>query len=183
MAFRKADLDRIGGFEVLLDLLADDYELGARMCESGKRVYLADVIVETYLPAYGWRDFCRHQLRWARSIRDSRPWGYLGLAITYAIPWAMLGVVFAGGAAWAWALLAVALLSRWAVAFAVGVSVLSDHQVRRFWWLIPVRDCLALVLWAAAYAGRTVYWRGDKFILKNGRLTRVSQQKRNSSNL
>lgn len=173
MALRKHDLEGIGGFDSIVDYLADDYELGARIAGSGKRVQIADTVVETFLPAYSWRDFARHQLRWARGIRDSRPWGYLGLALTHALPWAVLTVLLARGTGWAWILLGTALAVRLAVAFAVGESVLCDKQVRKLWWLIPLRDCLALILWAAAYTGRTVHWRGDRFLLKKGKLERA----------
>ena len=173
MALRKHDLEGIGGFDTIVDYLADDYELGARIAASGKRVHIADPVVETFLPAYSWRDFARHQLRWARGIRDSRPWGYMGLALTHALPWAVLTVLLARGTWWAWILLGIALTVRLTAAFVVGESVLGDKQVRKLWWLIPLRDCLALILWAAAYAGRTVYWRGDRFLLKKGKLERA----------
>jgi ceramide glucosyltransferase len=174
LAFRKGDLERVGGFEALVDYLADDYELGARIAENGKRVQIADIVVATFLPAYSWREFVRHQLRWARGIRDSRPLGYLGLAATYGVPWAALAMALAWGAGWAWGLLAITLAARLSMAFVVGESILGDRQVRQLWWLIPIRDCIALVLWAAAYAGRIVHWRGDQFVLRRGKLTRVA---------
>lgn len=174
LAFRKRDLERVGGFQALADYLADDYELGARISATGKRVDIADTVVDTLLPGYSWREFLRHQLRWARGIRDSRPWGYLGLAVTYGVPWAALAVALARGVWWAWVLLAATLAARLSMAFVVGESVLGDRQVRYLWWLIPVRDCLGLALWAAAYAGRRVHWRGDQFVLKKGKLTRAA---------
>jgi ceramide glucosyltransferase len=174
LAFRKVDLERAGGFEALADYLADDYELGARISRTGKRLQIADTVVDTFLPRYSWREFLRHQLRWARGIRDRRPWGYLGLALTHGMPWAALAVLLARGAWWAWVLMAATLTARLCMAFIVGQSVLGDGQVRYLWWLIPVRDCIGLALWAAAYAGRTVHWRGDQFVLKNGKLTRVA---------
>ena len=173
MALRKHDLEGIGGFDTIVDYLADDYELGARIARGGKRVQIADTVVETFLPAYSWRDFAKHQLRWARGIRDSRPWGYMGLALTHAVPWAVLTALFARGMWWAWILLGIASAVRLTAAFMVGETVLGDKQVRKLWWLIPLRDCLALILWAAAYAGRTVYWRGDRFLLKKGKLERA----------
>ncbi|MGD0052666.1 MAG: hypothetical protein ABSD03_12760, partial [Vulcanimicrobiaceae bacterium] len=29
-------------------------------------------------------------------------------------------------------------------------------------WLVPLRDALGLAVWAAAYAGRGVRWRGER---------------------
>ncbi len=173
LAFYKSNLERIGGFEPLLDYLADDYELGARISQTGKRVAIADTVVDTFLPRYSWRQFVQHQLRWSRAICSSRPWGYLGMAATYGVPWALLAVAFSRGASWTWALLAAVLAARLSVAFAVGESALQDPQMRKLWWLIPLRDCLALILWATAYVGNTVHWRGDQFVLKKGKLVRV----------
>lgn len=170
LAFHKNELEKIGGFEGLADFLADDYEIGARIAQQGKRVALAEPVVETFLPEYSWRGFLDHQLRWARGIRDSRPGGYLGLLATFPTPWALLSVLFARGSAWAWALLALALAVRFYVAMVVGGKVLGDGQVEKFLWLVPVRDCIAFVLWIAAYGGDTVRWRGSEFVLKNGKI-------------
>jgi len=170
LALHKNELKEIGGFEGLADFLADDYEIGARIAQQGKRVALAESVVETLLPEYSWRGFLDHQLRWARGIRDSRPGGYLGLLATFPIPWALLSVLFAQGSAWAWALLALALAVRFYVAIVVGGKVLGDGQVGKFLWLVPVCDCIAFVLWSAAYGGDTVRWRGSEFVLKNGKI-------------
>ncbi|MFZ0807663.1 MAG: glycosyltransferase, partial [Candidatus Sulfotelmatobacter sp.] len=69
LAFRRTDLSRIGGFESILDFLADDYELGKRIADLGLKVQLSGVVVETHLPAYSMHGFLSHQLRWARGVR------------------------------------------------------------------------------------------------------------------
>ena len=73
LAFRKRELDAIGGFEAIVDYLGDDYELGRCIAEKNLRVELSSAVVETHLPAYGFGGFFAHQLRWARTIRASRP--------------------------------------------------------------------------------------------------------------
>jgi ceramide glucosyltransferase len=78
LAFRRQDLQSIGGFEVLADFLADDYQLGHRLTSHGAHGELAHSVVETVLPAYSLGAYLSHQLRWARTIRDSRRWGYAG---------------------------------------------------------------------------------------------------------
>src|SRR5580700_9519700 len=87
LAFRRRDLQAIGGFEAFSDYLADDYQIGIRIAELGLNVKLSDVVVETFLPHYTLRDFAEHQLRWARTVRDSRFWGYVGLGLTFGLPW------------------------------------------------------------------------------------------------
>jgi ceramide glucosyltransferase len=171
LAFRRRDLDAIGGFEVLLDYLADDYELGRRIASTGKKVELSAATVTTFLPAYTLRQFFRHQLRWSRTIRDARRWGYVGLFFTFGLPWALLTLLAARGAEWAWALLATAVAVRLAVGFVAAIVVLNDDEFFRYILLLPLRDLIAPVIWAASFMGNRVHWRGDVFDLKDGRLT------------
>lgn len=171
LAFRRDDLAAIGGFESIVDHLADDYELGRRIADRGLKVQLSEVVVETFLPAYSMGDFVRHQLRWARSVRDSRRWGYVGLVLTFGILWAALTLALAGGAGWAWWLLVAAWLLRGAVAVVVGRLALRDRQAIRWLALLPLRDAVALGVWAMSFAGHTVDWRGHSFTLKDGKLT------------
>ena len=175
LATRREALDRSGGFAPLLESLADDYELGARIAAAGYRVELSGEVVETTVPAYTWRGFALHQLRWARSTRDSRRWGYLGLGVTYCVPWALLTVVASGLALWSLTLLSVVLLARITLALAVGVGVLRDGQVLRDIGLVPLRDCWGLLLWLWSYAGDTVVWRGERFRLRGGRLEPITE--------
>ncbi len=174
LAFRRSDLASIGGFEAIANFLADDYELGHRIAQLGRTVTLSHSIVETHLPSYDVREFWRHQLRWARTIRDSRPWGYLGLVFTFGIPWSLAALVISPGAPWAWTLLAVSLFLRAAAAISVGTLCLQDSEVLPWLWLLPIRDCFALIVWVASFTGRTILWRGESFALKNGKLTRTS---------
>jgi ceramide glucosyltransferase len=176
LCFRRADLLSIGGFEGFADYLADDYELGCRLSGRGLTVQLSPVIVDTFLPHYTFTEFIVHQLRWARTIRDARSAGYLGLILTFGIPWALLAFVASNAAPWSWGLLAVTFAARLWLALIVGLAVLKDHHLRRFLWLLPVRDLIAVVTWFASLFGHSIRWGGEKFELKDGRLLR-SQQK------
>lgn len=173
MAVRREALAAIGGFEALVDYLADDYELGARVASAGYDVVLSDSVVESHLPDYRFGEFIAHQLRWGRTVRDSRPWGYRLMFLTFALPWAVLTVVAARGAPWSWGLLAAALIMRYAVAYAVGARLLGDPLIARAWWLLPLRDLLAPVLWFASLFGRNITWRGERFIITDRKLQRV----------
>jgi len=174
LAFRRSDLERIGGFRAVVDYLADDYELGRRIAGLGLQVQLSDVVVETHLPAYDLNGFLAHQLRWARGVRDARSAGYFGLILTYGMLWALLTVIAAGAAPWSWLVFAVTLLLRFTVALATGRFVLQDRNLVKNLWLFPIRDLIAVAVWIASFAGHTVTWRGDRFELKKGRLTRIS---------
>lgn len=170
LAISRKALEGIGGLRPLVDYLADDFELGSRTSSAGYEVVLADVVVETHLPAYSFVGFFEHQLRWARSTRDSRPMGYVGLLLTFGLPWAIIAVALSAGAWWSWVVLAGALLLRVAVAVQVGLGVVHDRAVWRHLWLLPLRDLVAFWVWFASFADNKVHWRGDIFILEKGRI-------------
>jgi len=172
LAFRRADLASIGGFESFVDYLADDYELGRRMAATGKRIELSSAAVTTFLPAYTLGQFWQHQLRWSRTIRDARPWGYVGLLFTFGVPWALFLLIASWGAPWAWALFALTFATRLAVGLITATRVLRDRQLLRNIFWLPLRDLIAPIIWAAGLVGNRVHWRGDDFYLKDGRLSK-----------
>jgi ceramide glucosyltransferase len=174
LAVSRQALDRIGGLAPLVDYLADDYELGARIAAAGYSVELSSEVVETWVPPYDAAGFFQHQLRWSRSTRDSRRWGYAGLVFTFGLPWAFLNLIATGLSLESIALFVLALLVRVALALAVGVGILRDTQVLRDLLLLLPRDLIALFLWVWSFAGDTVTWRGERFLLKRGKLTRIS---------
>jgi ceramide glucosyltransferase len=181
LAFRRSDLRAIGGFESFADYLADDYELGRRIAGIGLRVELSKEIVETFLPAYSFAEFLRHQLRWARTIRASRFWGFLGLIFTFALPWAVLAILASRGSARAWELFGAACCVRLFAAAVVGRAVLDDRHILSQLWLIPLRDFIAPAVWVASFAGGNIVWRGDRFQLKDGRLVTLSHKRTHSA--
>jgi ceramide glucosyltransferase len=174
LAFSQEALTAIGGLAPLVDYLADDYEAGARVYAAGYDVALSREVVETFVPAYKFEDFLAHQIRWSRSTRDSRKWGYAGLVFTFGLPWAFLSMIAWGFSLPSLALFVLVLVARTALALSVGVGILGDQQVLRDWWLLLPRDLIALGLWAWSFAGDTVVWRGYRFVLKNGKLSRVA---------
>jgi ceramide glucosyltransferase len=174
LAVRRESLQKAGGLEGLVDQLADDYEMGARISNAGYRVVLSAAVVETAVPAYNWHGYIDHQLRWLRTVRDARPGGYAGLVVTYGFAWALINVIASGLSPLSLWLLALSLFLRFGLAMTVGAEVLSDHQALPSLWLLPLRDMLAIGLWAAGFAGNTIVWRGERFVVKGGKLFKAS---------
>lgn len=154
LVFRRAELDRIGGFATLAPYLADDYQLARHITHLGQRAYMSRVVVDTALGDDTWSGVWAHQVRWARTIRVSRGDGYLGLPVTHAGLWALLAL--AAG----YPLLALAaVLMRWLSAALAGVFVLRSPLALAAFWLAPVWDCWAFAVWLAGLTGNTVQWR------------------------
>lgn len=168
---RKEVMARYGGFLAIADNLADDYLMGYLAAEAGYEVTLSPCIVEHILPDYGFSDFMNHQLRWARGTKFSRPAGYLGLLLTHTTVLSLLLVLLFPFSRLGWGTAALGLLLRLGAAWYIGVSGMKDFRLKRYFHLLPIRDCLSFVIWIVSFTGDTIHWRGDKFrIVAGGKL-------------
>ncbi len=171
MVFRAEALRQIGGFESISAYLADDYQLGRAISGLGQRVVFAPVVVETDLGAETWTQTWRHQLRWSRTIRVSRPGGYYGYVVTQATFWSL--VAFAGGQ---WRAGALAMALRMIAGVAAGTGILKDPKTIRSFWMIPLRDLFGFAVWLVGGFGRHVDWRGARLRLdRSGRICEKAQ--------
>ena len=166
----KSWLAKIGGYEALANLLADDYEIGNRAHQAGAKVLLSREPVWTMYPAQTARGFWEHQVRWARTIRLVRPASFLGLLFTHGLPLALLAAAVAPAAWIGAAYLLAYLVLRLAMAWLVGVWGLQDAVLRRKLWLVPLRDLLHFAVWLAAFTSHRIKWGGLEFELRDGRM-------------
>lgn len=173
MSLPASMLRQIGGFASLADYLADDYELGRSVARAGGRIELTGTVVDCREAPAGWGEVWRHQLRWARTIRICRPGPYFFSILNNATLWPLLWLLAARDKAAALFFL-VALLFRIASA---------THQQRRLtqswrhwvWcWMPPVKDLLDALIWAAAFGGNRVEWRGEEYqVLTGGKMLKI----------
>jgi ceramide glucosyltransferase len=156
---RRNVLAALGGIERVKDYLAEDYMLGRIASELGFEVRLSSYVVEHRIGSEHMRVNFAHRLRWARSTRRSRPWGYLGQFFTYSLPVGMLAI-------WAspesWPLLSITVVLRAFSAIAVSEGILG---VEVPWFLLPVQDTVAFLFWIAGFFGKSIQWRGQRYTL------------------
>jgi ceramide glucosyltransferase len=161
MAVRRSVLEAIGGIAALEPHLADDYMLGALVSASGHRVALSRYVVRNIIAESSVPALLQHELRWARTIRSVQTAGYALSFVTFPLPFALMLVVLAASSAGAWVTLGLVLALRAAMYYtsrvALGVRALPPV------WLLPLRDCLGLGVWAAGLFGTTVTWKSKKF--------------------
>jgi len=167
IAARRETLERIGGFDAVKDYLAEDFVMGKLAAERGDGVILSSYVIEHRIGAQRLGANMKHRLRWNRSTRRSRPWGYLGQVFTNPVPLALL--MWMTEPAW-WPLAAAAVACRAAAAWAAAELALRDRLTRRFWWLLPLQDVVALLTWIGGFFGNTILWRGRRYnLLPDGR--------------
>jgi ceramide glucosyltransferase len=158
MALTRQALYASGGFAPLADFLADDYQLGYRVAQTGLQVKILPYVVETNNPEMSLAAYLAHQLRWARTYRVCRPGGYLAYGITHALVYSLVILAATGLAPWAWGLVAATLTLRGVVAGFSGRLCLKGDLP---WWafgLLPLKDLLSFGLWLASFTGSRVSW-------------------------
>jgi ceramide glucosyltransferase len=171
VATTKKWLGKIGGYEALANVLADDYEIGNRMAKVGGQVMMSREVVETMYPAQTLGKFWDHQMRWARTVRLCRPASYVGLLFTHALPFAIAGAIASRSAAGALLFMAAYVVLRLAEAQTVGVWGLRDEAARRKWWILPLRDLLQFAVWVGSFLSDRIVWGDAEFKLsKNGEM-------------
>jgi len=173
MALPMSRLRQIGGFAHLADYLADDYELGRSVVQAGGRIDFSNIVVDCREAPAGWGDVRTHQLRWARTIRVCRPVSYFFSVLANPSLWPLLWLAAARtpGAA---IFCAMALLFRVGSAAWLQRRLTQENDHLLLAWLAPVKDLLEAVVWAAAFSGDTVEWRGEPYkVLTGGKLVRA----------
>jgi len=174
MATTKERLAEIGGFEAMVDLHSDDYELGRRIAARGYRIELLPEPVWMAFPSLTLGAYLRHELRWAIGIRNIRPGGHFGMLFTHGLPWAIAAAWAAPFTVIGAAFIGAYFVLRFAMAWAVGVWGLRDPVLRRRIWLLPVRDLLSFFVWLASFGMNRIEWRGSFFTLEKGRMIPVA---------
>jgi len=173
IATTKEWLGRIGGFEVIADALADDYEVGQRIAEAGGEVVLSREAVWTMYPAQTLDSFWNHQVRWARTVRLCRPLSYVGLLLTQGLPWAVLTAMVAPVKWIAGVYLVAYLILRFAMAWTVGIWGVRDEVLRRKVWLVPLRDAIHFVVWLASFGSNQIRWGNVEYVIRKGRMVPI----------
>jgi ceramide glucosyltransferase len=175
VATTKQWLRKIGGYEALVNVLADDYEIGNRVAKAGGDVTVSREVVATMYPEMCFRAFWEHQARWARTVRLCRPASYVGLLFTHGLPWAVAGAAASGSAVGTVDFLGAYLVLRLVLGWTVGVWGLRDETTKRRLWLVPLRDATHFAVWLWSFFSSRIIWGGSEFRLKkNGEMVAMN---------
>ncbi len=171
MAFRRADLGRIGGFEHLSRFLDEDQVCGEEMVRLDRRTDVTSNPIDNVLGFVAPSQFVRRHLRWALIRRQFSGAAYAGEILLNPIALAVLGLL--GGSAG----LAHGLVLGAAIGTKASLDASAERSlgIRRPWWsylaLVPAKDLLLAVVFPVPFLRSTVSWRGSSF--RVGRRTRL----------
>ena len=139
----------------------------------GYEVVLSEHVIDHVVLNLAFAASIKHQVRWMKSTRFSRPKGHFGTSLTFALPFGLI----AGFAAWCMhrpylglALVAYSIVARAVMAAVIGAGVVEDRNLLRTTLLLLLRDLLGFFFWAASYTSSRVLWRGQVYRLTEGGL-------------
>lgn len=168
MAVRRECVEQMGGFGIMGQYCADDFILGDRIAAQGLTVVLSGYVIDHIVLNASFVNSVKHQVRWMKSTRMSRPKGHFGTALTFGTPFGLLALAGASMLGMPWfgaAMLAFSVAGRMLQAWTIGRFVVQERELWRICLLFPARDLMGFFFWAMSYGSRRIVWRGELFEL------------------
>ena len=168
MLMKKRDIEAIGGLEAVKDVLAEDYMIGKKMAELGRKVVLSGFRVQTVNHYWGPGKFLARHTRWGKlrwKIGGARYILELVLNPVFmsAVP-LLLSTLHGGPSKRTLALALSACIIKIAGDFGIGETLGSE--IHPFSYLAaPLKDLLIGLAWFAPMASNTVSWRGNRYLI------------------
>jgi ceramide glucosyltransferase len=162
MLLRRADLERIGGFDRLGRFLAEDQVCGEEIDAIGLEVVVCPRPVDNVLGQLSVRSFAGRHLRWARIRRRIHPLAYAGEILTNPVPPALALLAMTPGYLSVFVAAAtVALLS--ATAFEAERALGVRRRALIYPPLEVLRGLTVAALWPVPFVSSSVAWRGTRY--------------------
>jgi ceramide glucosyltransferase len=178
MAARRESVAAIGGFEATAEYCADDFVLGNWIAAKGYEVVLSGHAIDHMVLYAGFVDSIKHQVRWMKSTRFSRPKGHFGTSLAFGVPFgivAFAGALLLGMPVLGWSLLVGSVLGRSLQAWVVGKFVVRKRRTWPTMILFPIRDLMGMLFWALSYTSNRILWRGEMYeLVEDGRMRKVT---------
>jgi ceramide glucosyltransferase len=164
-------LETLGGMEIFLDYLADDYQIGHRIHEKGFEILLSHDLIDQVSRTRTFKQYFLQQLRAGITQRVCRPLGYLGSVLTHQVSLALLLLLVEGFSFFSWVLLVAVCGIRIVTAGLLNRTTIRNRELNRVLWLIPFNDLMNTLIWLLSLFTDTVRWKERKFrVFKGGKM-------------
>ncbi len=175
MLMRKRDLEAIGGFEAVKNVLAEDFIIGREIHRAGKRVVVSGHLINNVNQYWGLSRFLNRHTRWAKLRWKIGGIRYVSEILTNAVFISCIPLLVAGPstATLALALVAAAIKAAGDRSLGTRTGAVMHASV---YLLAPLKDILIGLLWFVPLLSDTVVWRGNRYrIDRDSRLSPVPE--------
>jgi len=172
----KEVLASLGGIDILLDYLADDYQMGYRVRDKGYDIHLYPGFIDQVSVTMRFKQYFFQQLRAGITQRVCRPLGYFGSVITHPVSLALLLFVVDKFSARALAIFISVCCIRILINGFLNRTTILNRELSRYLWLVPFNDLMNTFIWMLSFLTDTVYWKERKFrVLKGGKMVELCE--------
>ncbi|NWF75036.1 MAG: glycosyltransferase [Nitrospirae bacterium] len=164
MLMRKRDLESIGGFEGVKDVLAEDYIIGKKIHKMGRKVILSKHVIKNVNEYWGIRKFLNRHTRWGKLRWKIGGIKYFSELIGNPVFISCIPLLL-------WEPTKVTLSLAFSASF---LKIAGDYYTGKilktdmksiFYFLSPIKDLIIGLVWFIPIISNTVVWRGNRYII------------------
>ena len=176
MLMKKSDLEEIGGFEAVKDVLAEDYVIGKKMQKRGKKVILSNHLINNVNEYWGLKKFINRHTRWGKLRWKLGGAKYFSELLGNPVFLSCLPLIFCEATTAVLAFAIIVSLIKIIGDFYIGRIINADLNPI-FYTLSPLKDLIIGIFWFIPLFSNKIVWRGNKYII--GKDTILTEYKNN----
>jgi ceramide glucosyltransferase len=163
MLFRRSELEEIGGFSLVKDILSEDHILGKAYIKAGKKVVISPLVIDNVNIRSPLKSFFKRHARWLKMTAVISKPGFVAYPLTNPLLFTLLAWIASGFIPTILYIIGALLI------FKTGCDAYLVKRMRgyplspRYYWLSPLRDLLVMAIWVYASVSRNTEWRGKRF--------------------
>lgn len=174
LGIRRETYEEVGGFEAVRYQLSEAHAMAQEVHKRGYRVHLLDRMTPVFLPGLRLAEWLRRIHRMVVAYKTYGRHLYPLFLSQLGFVHALLYVWFFPGSPAGPVLAILSLLAETVSHLRMNALYVRDRNAYLFVWLLPFVHVIAPALWASAYFGRVVDWRGIRyFVDPEGEVTRL----------
>lgn len=164
MLLRKKDLEAIGGFKAVKDVLAEDYIIGKKMHKRGKKVILSKHIIKNINEYWGIRRFLNRHTRWGKLRWKIGGIKYFSELFSNAVFMSCLPIFLWETSTITLAFAALVSSIKITGDFYIGRKIKSEMNCMVY-LLSPIKDLIIGLIWFIPLLSNTIVWRGNRYLI------------------
>jgi len=163
--FRKAEIEKMGGFPSIKNFLAEDQILQKKFERFGKKVILSPCLITSNTSQRTLVRFFKRNVRWSQMRVQLGGIGYLSELLVNPVLFAVLLCIFSQFSVFTFKVLIITGI------FKIIVESIQGKLIRAgagffSYLLVPLIDLLVGIIWFSPFFKTSVEWRGSKFKLR-----------------